>query len=142
MAYCSASHAETASTDKNSSKEKYANIETIVVTGERRTENLMKTPIAASVIGGAEIQNRDVVNVNSLQFIAPNITINDLGQGVDFNVRGIGKGEHNTQTPVGRWNNRDTKMIYTASTPSLTMLEPRAPGGGRHPHHDLRSNPC
>ena len=115
LAYCSASHAETASTDKNSSKEKYANIETIVVTGERRTENLMKTPIAASVIGGAEIQNRDVVNVNSLQFIAPNITINDLGQGVDFNVRGIGKGEHNTQTPVGVVTYRDGAATFPGS---------------------------
>ena len=41
------------------------------------------------------------MNVNDLQFIAPNLTVNDLGQGIDFDIRGIGKGEHNTQTPIG-----------------------------------------
>ena len=121
LVYVSAGHAQTASTDKNATKNsKYSNIEEIVVTGERRTENLMKTPVAASVFSGADIQNRDVVNVNSLQFIAPNITVNDLGQGVDFDIRGIGKGEHNTQTPVGVVTYRDGAATF----PGYMTAEP------------------
>ncbi|HEX4292658.1 MAG TPA: TonB-dependent receptor [Rhizomicrobium sp.] len=89
---CSAAQAQTASS---------GGVETVVVTAERRTENLMKTPITASVLSSEDLQNRDVFNVNALQFVAPNVTINDLGQGIDFDIRGIGKGEHNTQTPVG-----------------------------------------
>src|ERR1700743_1121138 len=89
---CSAAQAQTASS---------GGVETVVVTAERRSENLMKTPITASVLSSEDLQNRDVFNVNALQFVAPNVTINDLGQGIDFDIRGIGKGEHNTQTPVG-----------------------------------------
>ena len=77
------------------------NAETVVVTAERRTENLMTTPITASVLSGDELQNRGALTINDLQFIAPSVTINDFGQGVDFDIRGIGKGEHNTQTPIG-----------------------------------------
>ncbi len=99
---CSAAYAQTASTsDSSSTSASSSGLETVVVTAERRSENLMTSPITASVVTGNDIQNKDIVNVNSLQFIAPNLTINDLGQGVDFDIRGIGKGEHNTQTPIG-----------------------------------------
>jgi iron complex outermembrane receptor protein len=77
------------------------------VTGERRTENLATTPITASVLNAEDIQNRDIFNVNALQFIAPSVTVNDLGQGIDFNIRGIGKAEHNTQSPAGVVTYRD-----------------------------------
>src|SRR5258707_8649425 len=76
-------------------------IETVVVTAERRSENLMTTPVTASVLSGDDLQNRGALTVNDLQFIAPNVTINDFGQGIDFDIRGIGKGEHNSQTPIG-----------------------------------------
>jgi iron complex outermembrane receptor protein len=87
-------------------------IETVTVTAERRNENLMTTPITADVLSGDDLKNRDAINVNDLQFIAPSVTINDFGQGVDFDIRGVGKGEHNTQTPIG-------VVIYqdSASTP-------------------------
>jgi iron complex outermembrane receptor protein len=75
--------------------------ETVVVTAERRTENLMTTPVTADVLSGEDLQNRGALTITDLQFIAPSVTINDFGQGVDFDIRGIGKGEHNTQTPIG-----------------------------------------
>ncbi|MDE2267167.1 MAG: TonB-dependent receptor, partial [Alphaproteobacteria bacterium] len=83
------------------SKDNEVTIETVVVTAQRRTENLMTTPVTATVLSGEDLQNRNALSVNDLQFIAPNVTINDFGQGVDFDIRGIGKGEHNTQTPIG-----------------------------------------
>jgi iron complex outermembrane recepter protein len=76
-------------------------IETVVVTAERRSENLLTTPVTASVLSGDDLANRGAVTVTDLQFIAPNVTINDFGQGIDFDIRGIGKGEHNSQTPIG-----------------------------------------
>jgi iron complex outermembrane receptor protein len=82
-------------------------IETVIVTAERRSENLMTTPITADVLNADDLKDRNIFNVNSLQFIAPNVTVNDLGQGIDFNIRGIGKGEHNTQTPAGVVTYRD-----------------------------------
>jgi iron complex outermembrane recepter protein len=82
-------------------------IETVVVTAERRTENLMTTPISASVITGDQLTAKNVLDVKDLQFVAPEVIVNDFGQGINFNIRGIGKGEHNTQTMTGVITYRD-----------------------------------
>jgi iron complex outermembrane recepter protein len=118
---CGAVHAQTASTATGSSASASSGgIEEVVVTAERRTENLMTTPITASVLTAQDLQNRDIVNVNDLQFIAPNLTVNDLGQGIDFDIRGIGKGEHNTQTSVGVVTYRDGASTF----PGYITAEP------------------
>lgn len=82
-------------------------LETVVVTAQRRNENLMKTPISASVITGEQLTAKNIVQVEDLQFVAPEVTVNDFGQGINFNIRGIGKGEHNTQTMTGVITYRD-----------------------------------
>lgn len=95
-------------------------IETVIVTAERRSENLMTAPVTATVLSAQDLQNRNALSINDLQFIAPNVTINDFGQGIDFDIRGIGKGEHNTQTPIGVVVYRDgasTFPGYIASEP-------------------------
>ena len=79
----------------------------IVVTAERRTENLATTPISASVLSGSQLANKGVVNVDALQFAMPSVVVNNFGQGNDFNIRGIGKAEHNTQTTTGVITYRD-----------------------------------
>ncbi len=45
--------------------------------------------------------------VDQLQFISPAAVVNNFGQGIDFNIRGIGKAEHNTQTTTGVITYRD-----------------------------------
>ncbi len=82
-------------------------IETVVVTAEKRTEDLQKTAISADVISGADLQQKGVSTVDALQFIAPSVAVDNFGQGIDFNIRGIGKGEHNSQTPTGVITYRD-----------------------------------
>ncbi len=84
-----------------------AMLETVVVTAQRRSENLMQTPISASVITGEQLTAKNIVQVEDLQFVAPEVTVNDFGQGINFNIRGIGKGEHNTQTMTGVITYRD-----------------------------------
>jgi iron complex outermembrane receptor protein len=79
----------------------------VVVTAERRVENLQTTAIAATVVSGADLQKKGVVQVDQLQFIAPAVAINNFGQGIDFNIRGIGKAEHNSQTTTGVITYRD-----------------------------------
>ena len=73
----------------------------IVVTAQRRNENLMSTAVSASVLSGTDLEHKGVANVDALQFAMPSVTVNNFGQGNDFNVRGIGKAEHNTQTTTG-----------------------------------------
>ncbi len=79
----------------------------IVVTAQRRNENLMTTAVSASVLSGTDLGNKGVTNVDALQFAMPSVVVNNFGQGNDFNVRGIGKAEHNTQTTTGVITYRD-----------------------------------
>lgn len=84
-----------------------AGVGEVVVTAERRTVNLQKTALPATVLSGQQLTDKGVVVLDQLQFIAPNVTIDNFGQGVDFDIRGIGKGEHNSQTTPGVITYRD-----------------------------------
>ena len=92
----------------------------IIVTAERRQTDLQKTPIAATVMTGEEITNAGVSVVDQLQFISPSAVVNNFGQGVDFNIRGIGKAEHNSQTTTGVITYRDG----VATFPGYYTAEP------------------
>ena len=101
---CGAVHAQTDTDSKTNAK---GGIETVVVTAERRAENLQTTAISATVLTGDDLANKGVTTVDSLQFAVPNVTIDNFGQGSDFNIRGIGKAEHNSQTTTGVITYRD-----------------------------------
>jgi iron complex outermembrane receptor protein len=116
-------HAQTDPSDASSkapATTQSGGIETVVVTAERRSENLMTTPISADVLTGGDLVNKGVLKVDDLQFVSPSVTVNNFGQGIDFNIRGIGKGEHNTQTLTGVITYRDgvpTFPGYVAEEP-------------------------
>ncbi len=95
-------------------------LEEIIVTAERRRTNLQTTPIAATVMTGEKLANSGVTVVDQLQFISPAATVNNFGQGIDFNIRGIGKAEHNTQTTTGVITYRDG----VATFPGYFTAEP------------------
>ncbi len=82
-------------------------LDTVVVTAERRQRPLQRTPIAATVLSGEDMQKWGVNVVDQIQFATPSATVNNFGQGIDFNIRGIGKAEHNTQTTTGVITYRD-----------------------------------
>ncbi|QUD89342.1 TonB-dependent receptor [Phenylobacterium montanum] len=84
----------------------------VVVTAERRTTNLQKTAIAATVINGKDLSKQGVFTVDQLQFVSPSLTVNNFGQGNDVDIRGIGKGEHNTQTSTGVITYRDGAATF------------------------------
>jgi iron complex outermembrane receptor protein len=92
----------------------------IVVTAERRNTNLQTTPIAATVLTGEDVANAGVSMVDQLQFISPSAVVNNFGQGIDFNIRGIGKAEHNSQTTTGVITYRDG----VATFPGYYTAEP------------------
>jgi iron complex outermembrane recepter protein len=79
----------------------------VVVTAERRHTDLQNTPISATVLTGSDLTSMGVTTVDQLQFATPGATVNNFGQGIDFNIRGIGKAEHNSQTTVGVVTYRD-----------------------------------
>jgi len=96
--------AQSAAEQTETTRDEFAEI---IVTAERRRTDLQKTPIAATVMTGDKVINSGVTVVDQLQFISPSAVVNNFGQGIDFNIRGIGKAEHNTQTTTGVITYRD-----------------------------------
>jgi len=82
-------------------------LEEVIVTAERRHTDAQHTPLAATVLTGSDLTEMGVTSIDSLQFVTPGATVNNFGQGIDFNIRGIGKAEHNSQTTVGVVTYRD-----------------------------------
>jgi iron complex outermembrane receptor protein len=92
----------------------------VTITAERRTTDLQRTAISATVLTGETLEAKGITSVDQLQFIAPGTTVNNFGQGIDFNIRGIGKAEHNTQTTTGVITYRDG----VATFPGYFTAEP------------------
>lgn len=105
LGWCGVAHAQATSADQPPAEA--TGVEEVVITAERRTSNLQTTPIAASVFTGDTLEKKGITTVDQLQFVVPGAVINNFGQGIDFNIRGIGKAEHNTQTTTGVITYRD-----------------------------------
>ena len=76
-------------------------LETIVVTAQRRNENLQDVPIAATVLGGGDLDSRAVEADSALQFAAPSLSIIDAGETQSVNIRGIGIGSNSPNVSNG-----------------------------------------
>ena len=123
LAWCGNAYAQTPPEDPKPTEaeaEKQADANVVVITAERRETNLQTTPIAASVMTGEDLENRGITSVDQLQFATPAAVVNNFGQGIDFNIRGIGKAEHNTQTTTGVITYRDG----VATFPGYFTAEP------------------
>jgi len=106
LGWCGTSAAQQAS-PSSAEPSLAANLPEVVVTAERRRTDPQTTAISATVLSGSDLENTGVTSIDSLQFVTPGATVNNFGQGNDFNIRGIGKGEHNSQTTVGVVTYRD-----------------------------------
>jgi len=62
----------------------------IIVTAQRRSENLQKVPIAATALTGDDLDAKAVQRLADLQFAAPSLSITDQGLTQSVNIRGIG----------------------------------------------------
>jgi iron complex outermembrane receptor protein len=92
----------------------------IVITAERRTTSLQKTGVAATVLTGEDLVKKSINTVDQLQFATPSLTVNNAGQGNQFNIRGIGKGELGSALGVGVITYRDG----VATFPGYFQSEP------------------
>ena len=102
---CGIATAQTTTTTPDSSSG--TTLQEVVVTAERRQTDLQKTAVSATVLSGGDLASMGIITVDQLQFATPGATIDNFGQGIDFNIRGIGKAEHNSQTTVGVVTYRD-----------------------------------
>jgi iron complex outermembrane receptor protein len=65
-------------------------LEEIVVTAERREQNLQDTPISATVLSAETISKRGVNSIADLQQVAPSISISQVNRTTFVNIRGVG----------------------------------------------------
>jgi iron complex outermembrane receptor protein len=66
-------------------------VETIVVTAEKRDENLQSAAVAAVVMNEEMLSRNSVNEIDDLEFTTPSLTIATAGQSNQMNLRGIGK---------------------------------------------------
>ena len=78
----------------------------IVVTANRRSENLQKVPATIAALGGDELAAKGVVDATALNGVVPNLRVNSPFSETqpNFTVRGIGVANEfnpNAQSPIG-----------------------------------------
>src|SRR4249919_3234176 len=62
----------------------------VVVTAERRSQNLQDVPISASVFTGEQLDKLGITDLNDIQSVAPSIAINVVNRSTFVNIRGVG----------------------------------------------------
>lgn len=117
----------------------------IVVTALKRETSLLKTPAAISVVSGADLQAKGVVNLADIQNVAPGVAIAQGRDGVQVAIRGVtttdtsSKGEQDIAFSVdgayiGRGNARggaffDVDHVEVLRGPQGTLYGRSSTGG-------------
>ncbi len=65
-------------------------LDQIIVTAERREQNLQDVPVSATVLTGEQLTQRGVVSLNDVQQVAPSVAINTFNRSTYINIRGVG----------------------------------------------------
>lgn len=112
MLWTGAAHAQQRSQDNEQ--------DTVVVTAERRTQDLQTAPISATVLNETALENKGVFGLTALQYAAPGIYITDYSSANTFNIRGIGQSTVNFEFPNG-------VQVYRDGVPTLTGYFQNAP---------------
>lgn len=92
----------------------------LVITAERRTQDMQTAPISATVLNEQMLEDKGVVNLTTLQNAAPGIQISDYASANTFNIRGIGQSQVDIDLPSG-------VVIYRDGVPTLTGYFQNAP---------------
>lgn len=87
-------------------------LEEVIVTAQRREQNLQETALTATVLSGDLLKAKGVEDLVSVQYISPSITVSDFGSANVFNIRGIGRSKVDIEIPSG-------VVIYQDGVPSL-----------------------
>ena len=106
LAFCLAAPAFAQTESRNLSEPKESGLNVIVVTAQKRSENLQDTPLAISAINAEMILQRGIADVSSLTAVAPNLSITTTGaatSNIALFIRGIGESETilTVDSPVG-----------------------------------------
>ncbi len=76
-------------------------LQEIVITAQRRSENLQTVPIAVTALQGDELKSKSVLSVADLQNESPSLSISNSGLTNAVNIRGIGLASGNPNVGNG-----------------------------------------
>jgi len=65
-------------------------LDEIVITAQRRSENLQTVPIAVTALQGSDLEGKAVVSIADLQYASPSLSVGNAGLTNAVNIRGIG----------------------------------------------------
>jgi len=77
-----------------------AGVGDIVVTAQKRAENLQKVPIVITAVSGAQIENSGVTNLQTLPAIAPGLNSRVTAGAFQPYIRGVGTSSNVVENPV------------------------------------------
>jgi iron complex outermembrane receptor protein len=69
-------------------------LEEVIVTAQKRAENLQQVPVSANVIGGQTLVQQNLNSLGTLSQIVPDVHISFHPRSGDLYIRGIGSGEN------------------------------------------------
>jgi len=73
----------------------------IVVTAQRRTENLQDVPVSATALDGAALVSKGIMRLSDLQTASPGLSVADSGIIQTVNIRGIGLASDSPNVTAG-----------------------------------------
>ncbi|MXO67161.1 TonB-dependent receptor [Altericroceibacterium endophyticum] len=76
-------------------------LDEIVVTAQRRTENLQNVAVAASAFNADDLRAKNIADISDLEAAAPALSITDAGITQAVNIRGIGLASNSPNVTAG-----------------------------------------
>ena len=65
-------------------------LQEVVVTAERRATDIMTTPVSIVAVSGDTLQSSQIVDINSLGQVSPNLLVYNAGMSSTADIRGVG----------------------------------------------------
>jgi iron complex outermembrane receptor protein len=116
-----------ASGDANSDKKSSSSIEEIVVTAQRREQNLQETPMAVSAMTTDVIAERQLLSIIDVDRYVPNLQWGPTSSGAtstsSLSIRGIGQVDFATTTDPGVAMHLDGVYLGRATGSSIDLID-------------------
>jgi iron complex outermembrane receptor protein len=62
----------------------------VLVTAQRRTENVQKVPASVTALSGVALKERNIVNIDDISKMVPSVNFGTFGYGTQISARGVG----------------------------------------------------
>ena len=118
-------------------------VQDIVVTAQRRAENLQRVPIAITAVSGSELASRGIDNSLQLNTVAPGLNVRTTAGSFQPSIRGIGTSSNVVENPVALYIDgvylpqqreglrqlKDVAQVAVLKGPQGTLFGRNATGG-------------